>query len=183
MKMRIFMRILLTVYILGVLFVAGVMLLCAWGIIDVVHPGYWVSSLYNNSAVRIIASVISIAVVMLSIALMFSGIRKRKPKSALIKVTGTGAISISLSAMEEMATRYIEENTAIRSVKSYVAIKDSKVDISAKLAVTEGSNIPEVLLSLQTGLKEHIEILTGVQVNKILLLVEKTSQVVKARVE
>ncbi len=183
MKMRIFMRILLTLYILGVLFVAGVMLICAWGIIDIVHPTYWLSSLYDNSTVRIVASVIGIAIIALSIALMFSGIRKRKPKSALIKVTETGAISISLSAMEEMATRHIEANPAIRSVKSYVSVKDSKVNISAKLAVNEGSNIPEVLLSLQTSLKEQIEILTGVEVNKILLLVEKTSQVVKARVE
>ena len=57
------------------------------------------------------------------------------------------------------------------------------MNISAKMAIAEGANIPEILLSLQTSLKEHIELLAGIEVNKILLLVEKTSQVVKARVE
>ena len=126
MKMRIFMRILLTLYILAVLFVSGVVLACTWGIIDVIHPQYWVSMLYGNGLVQLVVSVIGIAVIVLSIALMFSGIRKRKPKSALIKTTGNGAISISLSAIEEMATRHIVTNPSVKSVKTSVAVKDSK---------------------------------------------------------
>ncbi|MGI5849717.1 MAG: alkaline shock response membrane anchor protein AmaP [Christensenellales bacterium] len=181
--MRIFMRFLLTIYILFVLFIAGVTLACTWGLIEYVHPQYWMSLLYDNSTVRIIISIIGVAVIVLSIALMFSGIRKRGPKSALIKSTLGGTISISVSAIEEMAMRHVAAHESIRSVKVTSNVKDSKINISAKLAVAEGSNIPDILLSLQTSLKEHIELLAGIQVNKITLLVEKTSQVVKARVE
>lgn len=181
--MRIFMRILLTLYILCVLFIAGAVLAMAWGIIEIAHPSYWLTMLYENSGVQIIVSVISIAIVIVSFLLMFSGVRRRKPKSALIQATGNGQISIALSAIEEMAIKHIAVNSAIRSVRASVAVRDSKVDISAKMAVAEGTNIPEVLLSLQTSLKEHIELLCGIEVNKILLLVEKTTQVVKARVE
>ena len=183
MKMRIFMRILLTLYILVVLFVAGVMLACTWGFIHISYPSDWLSALYENGMVRFVASLIGIVLIVLSIALMFSGIKKRKPKSAMINQTGNGMISISINALEEMATRHIVANENVRSVKVSIDIKDSKVNISAKLAVAEGTQIPEILLTLQTSLKENIEVLSGIEVNKILLLVEKTSQVVKARVE
>ncbi|MDD5016940.1 MAG: alkaline shock response membrane anchor protein AmaP [Eubacteriales bacterium] len=183
MKMRIFMRFLLTLYILFVLFISGAALACTWGIIQTVHPEYWLGLLYGDNTVRFVVSVILVAVIVLSILLMFSGIKKRKPKSALINQTGNGTISISLSAIEEMATRHIAANEAVRSVKAFVSVKDSKVNISAKLAVAEGTQIPDILLTLQTSLKENIELLSGIEVNKILLLVEKTSQVVKARVE
>lgn len=181
--MRIFMRILLTLYILCVLFIAGVTLACAWGIIDIIHPQYWVAGLYSNTAVGIIVSIIGLALIALSIVLMFSGVRKRGAKAALIQETGTGAISISLSAIEEMSTRHILANPAIRNVKVSVLINEAKVTISAKLAVLEDTRIPDVLHGLQTSLKEHVEVLSGIEVNKISLLVEKTSQVVKARVE
>lgn len=181
--MRIFMRILLTLYILFVLFIAGMTLVCTWGLIPAAYPQYWLELLYSNGLVRLVVSAVCIVVIVLSIALMFSGVRRRKPKTALIKDTGNGAVSISLSAIEEMATRHIAAHEAVRNVRTTVSIKDSKANISAKLALTDGSNIPEVLLSLQTSLKAHIELLAGIEVNKILLLVEKTSQTVKARVE
>lgn len=181
--MRIFMRILLTLYILCVLFVAGVVLACAWNIIEMTHPMYWVSQLYQNTTVIIVASVVGVLIVLMSLVLMFGRNRRREPKSALIAETGNGGIMITLSAIEEMATRHMLESPSVRSVKVGVGVKESKVDLSAKLAVMEETNIPETLKALQTSLKEHIEVLSGIEVGKITLLVEKTSQVVKARVE
>ena len=183
MKMRIFMRFLLTLYILCVLFIAGTVLLCTWGIIESIHPAWWLDMLYTDTVVQIVVSIICVAFILLSIALMFSGIRKKKQKTALINATANGDIAISLSAIEEMTTRYMMENPAIRSVKATVVNRDAKVVISAKLSVSEDTNIPETLESLQTSLKAHIELLAGIEVKKIMLLVDKTSQVVKARVE
>jgi uncharacterized alkaline shock family protein YloU len=181
--MRILMRFLLTIYILVVLFVSVVVLGCAWEIINDYQPQSWLSLLYSDNLTKIIVSIIVIAVILLSLLLMFYGIRRKKPKSALIKNTGLGGVFISVSAIEEMAMRHIASHEAVRNVKASIKIRDSKANISAKIAIAEGSNIPEVLTSLQASLKEDIEVLAGIQVNKILLLVEKTSQVAKARVE
>ncbi len=181
--MRIFMRFLLTLYILFVLFVAGVTLVCTWGLISSAYPEQWLAALYTDAAVQIVISVIGVVVIVLSIMLMFSGIRKQKQKSALINSTANGTISISLNAIEEMAVRHMMENPAIRTVKANIASKDAKVNISAHVSISEDTNIPETLLALQTSLKSHIELLAGIEVNKITLLVDKTSHVVKARVE
>jgi uncharacterized alkaline shock family protein YloU len=64
-----------------------------------------------------------------------------------------------------------------------VVIKEGKANIKGRLAVAEGTNIPATLTDMQKSLKEQIEALSGIMVNKISLLVEKTSQVAKARVE
>lgn len=181
--MRIIMRALLTLYILLVLFVVGVTLGCAWGLIDAAYPQYWLSLLYEDLTVIWIVSIICIALAILSLALMFSGIRKRKPKSAKIAAFEGGAIYVTLSALEEMATRHVAENFAVRSVNMHVSVRDGKANFSAKLMVVEGTCIPDVLKSLQTSLKTHIETLSGIEVGKIILLVDKTAQVVKARVE
>lgn len=181
--MRIFMRIVLTLYILFVIFIMGVTLACAWWFIADKHPAYWLDMLYNNATVRLIVSVVGVIVILVSLILMFSGIRKRKPKSAFIADTGSGAVSITISALEEMAMRHMLATDAVRTVKTFVVVKDGKVSITGRLAVAEGTNIPETLLTLQKSLKEHIETLAGITVGKISLLVEKTSQIAKARVE
>jgi len=181
--MRIFMRIVLTLYILFVMIVAGVTLACTWWFIAKDFPVAWLDMLYADPMVRLVVSIIGIAVVIISLMLMFSGIRKRKPKSAFIVDTGSGAVSITISALEEMATRHMLANDSVRTVKAAVAVRDGKVNIVGRMAVAEGTNIPATLTGLQKSLKEHIETLSGIAVNKISLLVEKTSQIAKARVE
>ena len=177
------MRMLLTIYILCVLFITGVTLACAWGLISYDYPNYWLSMLYGNTAVIWIVSAIGVALAIISIMLMFSGIRRRKPKTAKVRITEGGSISITVNALEDMVMRFIAANEQVRSVKAAVSVRESKINAHARLSVAEGTNIPEVLTSLQTGLKAHIEALAGIEVNKIMLLVEKTTQIVKARVE
>ncbi len=181
--MRIFMRILLTLYIILILFIAGVTLCCAWGIISFDYPSWWLDQLYGNVAVMWIVSVVGVAVVIVSFMLMFSGIRRRKPKAAIVRHTDKGVISITVTALEEMSMRFIAAHDAVRHVKAAVTVRDAKLVVNARLAVAEGTNIPDVLQELQSGLKANIELLAGIEVNKIVLLVEKTTQVVKARVE
>ena len=177
------MRILLTLYLLFFLAVAVITVCCAWGLISMDYPAYWLDQVYGNLGVKWIVSAIALVVVVVSLMLMFSGIRRRKPKTAMIRMTEGGIISITISALEEMTMRFVAANESVRTVKATACVRDSKLNVQAKLAVAEGTNIPEVLQSLQTGLKTHIQTLAGIEVNKIMLLVEKTTQIVKARVE
>jgi uncharacterized alkaline shock family protein YloU len=166
-----------------VLFVAGVTLGCAWGWIDASFPQYWLTLLYEDLTVIWIVSIICIVVAIVSFMLMFSGIRKRKPKTAKIGTSEGGAIFVTLNALEEMATRHIASNSAVRSVNVRVSVKEGKACFMSRMTVVEGTCIPDLLNGLQKSLKEHIETLSGIVVNKITLYVDKTAQVVKARVD
>ena len=181
--MRFLTRLLLTLYILMVLFVVVVTLGCAWNLIDIAFPKYWLSLLYEDITVKWIVSVIGIVVAIVSFMLMFSGIRKRKPKTARIASSEGGAVFVTLNALEDMATRHIASHSAVRSVNVRVAVRDGKARFMGRMTVVEGTCIPDVLSGLQKSLKEHIETLSGIAVDKITLYVDKTAQVVKARVE
>jgi|AGTN01.2.fsa_nt_gi Protein of unknown function (DUF322). len=181
--MRIFMRIVLTLYILFVIIVAGITLACTWMFIAKDFPANWLDMLYTDANIRLLVSVIGVAVILISVALMFSGIRKRRPKTAFIADTGSGSVLITINALEEMAIRHMLSSEAVRTVKAKVKVRDAKANITGRLAVAEGTNIPETLTTLQKSLTEHIETLAGIKVGKISLLVEKTSQIAKARVE
>lgn len=181
--MRFFTRVLLTIYILTVLFVVCVTLGCAWGMIDSTYPAYWLSLLYEDATVIWIVSAVCVLLAIVSFALMFSGIRKRKPKTARISMSEGGAIFVTLSALEEMAMRHIADHSAVKSVNVRVSIKEGKACFISRMTVVEGTRIPDVLNGLQKSLKEHIETLSGIEVGKMKLFVDKTAQVVKARVE
>lgn len=181
--MRFFMRLLLTLYILMVLFLVCVTLGCAWGLIDVAFPQYWLMQLVGDTLTIWVVSAVGIVVALVSLMLMFSGIRKRKPKSARITTLDGGAIFVTFNALEDMATRHIAFDSAVKSVSVRVAVRDGKASFTSRMTVVEGTCIPEVLSGLQKSLKEHIETLSGITVDKVTLYVDKTAQVVKARVE
>lgn len=181
--MRIFIRVLLTLYILCVLCVAVLAVVCAWNVIGAEYPLLWLNTLYTNTWTKILVTVIAFAFIVVSLVLMFARANKKEPKSALITQTGIGAVSISLSAIEDMATKHMLANDAVRNARVNVSAKEAKINLSCKLAVSEGTNIPEVLQAMQVSTKQEVETYAGVEIGKISMLVEKTSQVIKARVE
>ena len=181
--MRIFIRVLLTLYILFVLCIAVLAALCAWNIIGEGQTQVWLGTLYSNVWSKIIVTAAAFLLILISFVLMFARTSKKEPASALITETGIGSISVSLSAIEEIVVRHLYTESSVRNAKVGVRVRDSKVYLNCKLAVSEGTNIPNVLTALQTGTKQEIETYAGVEVGKISILVEKTSQVVKARVE
>ena len=181
--MRIFIRVLLTLYIIFVLCIAAVVTLSAWEVIGASSAQGWIDTLYSSGWAKIIVTVISIIIIIVSFMLMFARTKKKEAKTALITVTETGSISISLVAIEEMATKHIQKEIAVKSAKVNVTVKDSKIELLCKLTVAEGTNIPEVLSSLQVSTKQEIETYAGVSVGKISVLVERTMQAAKARVE
>ena len=181
--MRIFIRVLLTLYIIFMICIAVVTMLGAWNVIAQATAQGWLDTMYTSVWAKIIITIIAVIVIIVSFMLMFARTRKKEPKTALITSTETGSIAIALSAIEEMATKHMLKNDAVKSARVNVGVKDSKIDLTGKLTIAEGTNIPEVLSSLQLSTKQEIETYAGVSVGKISVLVERTMQVAKARVE
>ncbi len=175
MRIRILLRILLTIYILAFIFLSGVVLACAWGLIDIIHPKFWVDMLYGNTAVKIIASAIALIVIVMSLKFMFTGARERKIKTKTLKETDTGSIKISVLALQDMVNRFVTEIHEIRNYKTNIVTTDKGIDIELSLAVLPGTNIPELTGSLQAGVKDNIETLSGIGVGNINILVTDTS--------
>jgi hypothetical protein len=175
MRIRIFLRILLTIYILAFIFISGVVLACAWGIIDIIHPQYWLGMLYANIVVKIIASAIAALIIVLSLKFMFTGARERKIKTKTLRVSETGSIKISILALQDMVNRYVTEINEIRNYKTKILVTDKGINIEISMAVLPGTNIPELTATLQTGIKDNIETLSGIGVGNTDILITDTS--------
>lgn len=175
MRIRIFLRILLTFYILVFIFISGIVLACTWGLINQIHPLYWVNLLYNNTVVKIVTSAICTVILLMSLKFMFTGARERKIKTKILRESEAGTIRLSVLALQDMVNRYVTEIGDIRNYKTKIVTTEKGINIELSLAVLPGTNIPELTASLQTGIKDNIETLSGIGVGNINILVTDTS--------
>lgn len=175
MRIRIVLRILLTLYILSFIFIAGIVIFCAWGLIDRIHPQWWLDNLYGDMTVKIIATAIAALIIGLSLKFIFTGGKEKRVRTKTLKETEGGSIRISVLALQDMVTRYVVELKDVRNHKVKIITNEKGIDIDLKLAVIPGTNIPELTSSLQAGLKDNIETFSGICVNHVDILVADTS--------
>jgi len=175
MRIRIFLRILLTLYILSFIFIAGIVIFCAWNLIDKAHPIYWIENLYGDTVVKIVASAIAAVIIVLSLKFIFTGSRDKKVKTKTLKESESGSIRVSVLALQDMVNRYVMESSDVRNHRSRIITNEKGIDIDLKLAVIPGANIPELTSALQSGLKDNIETYSGIFVNNVDILVDDTS--------
>lgn len=175
MRIRIFLRILLTLYILIFIFISCIVLACTWGLINHIHPLYWVDLLYENFVVKIVASIICIVIILMSLKFMFTGARERRIKTKILRESEAGTIRLSVLALQDMVNRFVTEISDIRNFKTNIITTERGINIELSLAVLPGTNIPELTSSLQAGIKDNIETLSGIGVGNINILVTDTS--------
>jgi hypothetical protein len=175
MRIRIFLRILLTLYILSFLFIAGIVVCCAWNLIDKANPIYWVDLLYGDTVVKIVASIIAAVIIVMSLKFIFTGSREKKIKTKTLKESESGSIRVSVMALQDMVNRYVMESKEVRNHKASIITNEKGIDIDLRLAVVPGTNIPELTSALQSGLKDNIETYSGIFVNNVDILVDDTS--------
>lgn len=180
MKMKVSTRIIFTIYLLAVaalcLFVLGVIfgLLPAGNLSQVtdtiIGGGFWLKALY----VCIFG-----VVLVVGICLMFFGIRKEQPKTAVIASFESGKISIAISALEELAAKFVKQTGAIKGVGIKVIPAGDGVEISVKISILPDVSIPQITQDLQAGLINYIETYSGIKVTKAKVMVSSIDEAIK----
>ncbi|MEZ4357627.1 MAG: alkaline shock response membrane anchor protein AmaP [Eubacteriales bacterium] len=178
MKQKIIFRTLLTLYILVFIFIAVIVLSCATNLINRIHPEYWVKLIYENTAVRIIAAIICMLILILSFSLMFARTTSKRLKTKTLRKTESSVVEVAIIAIEQMAQRYMTDVNGVKSSKIHIISKEEGVIINAKLTVEPHISIPELTSQLEEGLKNEIETYTGISVTQvqIVITVEPLSQ-------
>ena len=176
MKMRLFDRILLTIYTLVIIGLSLFSFVVAWGFIPKERMTDWIDRLYVEWSVPLIVTVISLLLLIVGFRLLFSGIRRHKPKSTLLKNTELGGIRVSLNTIDGLAQKSARSYSGIRDVKSEVIAIPEGVRILLKISIIPDVNIPELTEQLQMGIKEYVEKLTGIYVKEIQVYVDNPIQ-------
>lgn len=174
MKMRTTERILLVFFALIMIAVSVVITLLAW---NVFTPGDISDLLQAVTDSMLLAAVFTVAALILfaySIRIMFVSTKKPAPTAAIVKITDTGSIRISIDTVNALAVKLARSVENIRDVRINTLMAEQGIDIYIRAAMTPDANIPEVSQKLQEAVKSGIEAHTGLFVKNIPVYVDNS---------
>ena len=187
MKISILDRFLLTVYtliiILGSLFILLISLAAGLGFISLESIQDYILSINWNWQIMVISGVIAVLFLIVSIKLLFSGVKKPIPQSALLKNTELGKIRVSYATLDTLTQKAVRSFNEVKDVKSLIIPDMENIRIQIKLLVMPDVKLPELTMSIQKKVKDYIESLSGIVVNEVQIYVDNLATVQKTRVE
>ena len=165
MKMKVSTRIVFTIYLLVVIAACLYVLATFLGLLPQENFNSIATSLSGGNAwLRILAFVILAVVVVVSFSLMFFGIKKEKQKTALIASYESGTISIAVSALEDLAKKFVKQTEFVKGETIKVLTLGEEVELDLKIKILPEVNMPRITQEMQSGLIQYIETYSGIKV-------------------
>lgn len=164
--MNIFDRIVFTVFILCFLFISVIIILLPFNVIqnNVIND---VALFLNNLEGKYWVLLIGLAILLISLRLLFSGVKRNKKSKYIIKYTSLGELKISTQTIEGLTYSVTKKFNEIRDVKANVEIIDDELIILINVRVSPNVNIPEIIFKIQERVKEHVQNCTGIKVREV----------------
>jgi len=187
MKKNILDRFLLTIYTLTIIFGSLFTLLISFGAVIGFMPistiENYISSINLNWKIIIILGVVALIFLAVSIRLLFSGIKKVKPHSALLKNTDLGMIWVSVPTLDTLTQKAVRSFTEVKDVKSIIIPESDGIRVHIKIMVMPDVKLPELTVSIQQNVKDYVESLSGITVKEVRIYIDNLATVQKNRVE
>ena len=164
--------------------IAGILLLaCCAGIVAQMFFGADLVNLavrlFSSDSPQAKAVLIALSVILLLIGcycvLVLFRHRKRKDKFILQKTDG-GELAISISAMENMIQRCLDQRPELDIEKMYLENKKDGLLIRMKGAVAGGISIPLTVDSLQKQIRQYVTDCSGVEIRGIRVEIDSSGE-------
>ncbi|NLU37242.1 MAG: alkaline shock response membrane anchor protein AmaP [Clostridiales bacterium] len=182
MKMRIFDRILLTLYTLFGIFLSVILFGIALNIID-----YQVLLSKLSSGIHgwdaFILGIIAVILFLVSIRLLIAGYTRRKSVSALLMNTELGIIRVSVNTLDTLTQKAVRSFQEVRDIKSLVLTEPDGIRVQLKVSILPDVEMPELTRNIQQKVKEYIESLAGIAVKEVQVYIENLVVAKQARVD
>ncbi|KNF07400.1 protein of unknown function DUF322 [Gottschalkia purinilytica] len=176
--MKIIDRMILTLYTFCLAIISVIFILIPFNVVEELSPNKiktYVSIMTGNY----LYSLIGIVFLLVSLKLLFSGVRKGDKSKHIMTVMNFGELRISSQAIEGLAHNVISKIIGIRECKIDVFFNNNSISIIIKGQVTPDVNIPEVTAEIQSKVKEHVEQSTGLEVGNVNLEVVSITTAMK----
>ena len=113
------------------------------------------------------------ALLLIALILISLGLRSsKKIRSAVLKGSEFGEILISITALENMVLRVIQQTQGIKDVSRQVTYTADGLVVSILIKVMPDLSLPAIINDLQSKTKEYLEEITGIVVHEIKVRVE-----------
>jgi len=178
--MNLFDRIILTIYMLAMAFIALCVMVLPFNII----PSYIFDEIKNQLFTNWYYSLLGLLLFIVSLRLLISGIiLDNKAKKGIIKPAEFGDIKISVETFESLAFRVVKQLPGIKDVKVKIIILNGELVVNTRLLVLPDINIPGIVNEVQGKIKNQIESITEVSVKEVRVSVDNIASTSAARVD
>lgn len=119
--------------------------------------------------------VLGVVIALLLIALIFLVLGLRKPRragNAVLKGSEYGDVAISITAIDNMVLRVIQQTQGIKDVSRQVSFTRDGLAIKVRIRVMPDISMPGLTRELQSKVKEYVEEITGITVHEVKVIVE-----------
>jgi len=182
MKMRVFDRILLTLYILFIIFLSFILIGVALNIIDYsVLLSKLASGIHGWDAFTI--GFIAVILFLASIRLLIASYSRKKTISALLMNTELGVIRVSINTLDTLTQKAVRSFQEVREVKSLVISDPDGIKVQLKVSILPDVAMPELSKNIQQKVKDYVESLSGIVVKEVQVYIENMVISKPARVD
>jgi hypothetical protein len=153
----------------GLLFIGGALLLLA--IYFNLIPGLAIALpawAVDNVLLAIGSALLLIALIFLSFGLRSS----KKIGNAVLKGSEYGEVLISITALENMVLRVVQQTQGIKDVSRQVSFTPDGLVVRVRIRVMPDVALPGLINDLQSKTKEYLEEITGIVVHEVKVMVE-----------
>jgi len=164
-------RLLLLVYNLALLFIAGLLIASAVG---EVNPKPYVDLAMSTSQNRFILGIAGVIICLLSMIGMVKAIfgGSKKPVTVPIEGSSIGNIDITVPAIIVMVMIAVKTIKDVREVKPKVRKSSNGLVIELHMMINPEHIVPEMSINVQNAVKNHLEELGGLRVASVKVLVD-----------
>ncbi|OXM88288.1 alkaline shock response membrane anchor protein AmaP [Paenibacillus rigui] len=184
---RVIDKLLLFVFSLAVLVACGVLLFCAFGWISYETLGTFAHNVYYDLKTALIFIALTVVVALISIRFLYVSFRRGKANVPSIdQRTDYGDIRISMETVENLSLKAARRTRGVKDLKARVKVSQAGLEIIIRAIVDGESSIPQLTEEMQSGVKSHIEEITGIPVAIVTVFVaniQQSSPTFKSRVE
>ncbi|SHH31041.1 Asp23 family, cell envelope-related function [Caloranaerobacter azorensis DSM 13643] len=164
--MNIFDRIIFTIFTIFFVLISIVIIILPFDVIQnniIDEAVLFLNSLAGNYWIILVGLVM----LLVSLRLLFSGIKRNKKSEYIIKYTNLGELRISTQTIEGLTYSVTNSFNEIRDVKANIEIVDDELIILINARVSPNVNIPEVIFKIQEKVKEHVQNCSGIKVREV----------------
>jgi len=175
--MGIFDRIILTIYTFLVTLISIGVILISLRLVSLDWAWTTLGFINQNWEVSLVGALF----LLVSVRLLFAGVRSRRGKNRIIHHNEMGDVHISLDAVENLVEKAARNVRGIRNVKVYASHSSAGVKLYLKAVVSPESHVPTVTADVQERVRNYIKNTVGVELAEIQIFVNNISNDFKAR--
>ena len=176
--MNTFFRICVAIYSFSSMILFAVIMICPFGSKTLMGAilEYAETNLYQSNKYDVVIFIIGLVFLIISIALLSSGIRGKRNAKYISQSSELGDINISVDSVENIALAMAHRFQGVKDAKAKAYYAQDALIISVRLQVYTEVNIPELCKGIQERVKESVVSSTDIPVSEVTVEVDGVSR-------